>query len=199
MLPTAAAPVQERQHRLDRWKRTYGKGPAARCRGMMTAMTSLALLEHTATAASPPFNGLFYATIATIIPVLYIALAVQGDAYEPFLRAALTIARRSPSVQLHGIARNVVNQISLVIVGFILGGGVVGEIFTLYFLYNQKTPGKGGGLTVAVITVLLVALAAVGPVLKARKLVTDHPQDQADHITPAVGPSDSGTDTAGPG
>jgi hypothetical protein len=37
-------------------------------------MTSLALLAHGARAAAPAFNGLFYATAATIIPVLFLAL-----------------------------------------------------------------------------------------------------------------------------
>ena len=35
-------------------------------------MTSLATLAHTV-PAPPPFNGLFYATAATIIPVLFLA------------------------------------------------------------------------------------------------------------------------------
>jgi hypothetical protein len=48
-------------------------------------MTSLALLEHTATAPAPPFNGLFYATAATIIPVLFLAIAVQSRGYQDLL------------------------------------------------------------------------------------------------------------------
>jgi len=45
-------------------------------------MTSLATLTRAATTAAPAFNGLFYATTATIIPVLFLALAVSGPAYR---------------------------------------------------------------------------------------------------------------------
>jgi hypothetical protein len=44
-------------------------------------MTSLATLAHTV-PAPPPFNGLFYATAATIIPVLFLAIAV-ATGHEP--------------------------------------------------------------------------------------------------------------------
>ncbi len=36
---------------------------------ILAGMTSLALAAHA--AAAPPFNGLFYATAATVIPVLF--------------------------------------------------------------------------------------------------------------------------------
>ena len=50
-------------------------------------MTSFALAAH-ATKASPAFNGLFYATAATVIPVLLLAIAVQGSTYENLLKVA---------------------------------------------------------------------------------------------------------------
>jgi len=54
---------------------------------MLAAMTSLASLAHGARAATPAFNGLFYATAATIIPVLFLAIAVQGPLYGDLLKA----------------------------------------------------------------------------------------------------------------
>jgi hypothetical protein len=51
---------------------------------MTTATAALALATHHAA----PFNGLFYATAATIIPVLYLALAVQGRTYDALINAA---------------------------------------------------------------------------------------------------------------
>ena len=51
-------------------------------------MTGLALLAHSAAAAAPAFNGLFYATVATIIPVMFLAVAVQGGMLADMLRAA---------------------------------------------------------------------------------------------------------------
>jgi len=43
-------------------------------------------LALTHAAAHQPFNGLFYATCATIIPVLYIVLAIQGSTLPALLR-----------------------------------------------------------------------------------------------------------------
>jgi len=55
-----------------------------------------------ALAAAPhaaAFNGLFYATIATVIPVLFVAIAVQGGAYTDIIarggEMALPLMRRS--------------------------------------------------------------------------------------------------------
>jgi hypothetical protein len=56
--------------------------PSSACKLLRTAailadMTSLALAAHA--AAAPPFNTAFYATAATIIiPVLFLAIGVQG-------------------------------------------------------------------------------------------------------------------------
>ena len=36
----------------------------------------------------PAFNGLFYATVAAIIPVLFLAIAVQGPALRELLGAS---------------------------------------------------------------------------------------------------------------
>jgi hypothetical protein len=46
-------------------------------------MTSLAL---THASANPPFDATYYATIATIIPVLFLAIAVQGRLYPHLLK-----------------------------------------------------------------------------------------------------------------
>ena len=40
-------------------------------------MTSLAPLAHAADQAAPAFNADFYATAATVIPVLYLAINIQ--------------------------------------------------------------------------------------------------------------------------
>lgn len=45
-----------------------------------------------ATHAAPAFNGLFYATAATVIPVLFLAFAVQGRAWQKMLQTAAMAA-----------------------------------------------------------------------------------------------------------
>jgi hypothetical protein len=44
---------------------------------MLAAMTGITAITLTAHKVTPPFIGLFYATAATIIPVLFLAIAVQ--------------------------------------------------------------------------------------------------------------------------
>jgi hypothetical protein len=53
-------------------------------------MTSLGLA---ADAAAPPFNANFYIVAATVIPVLFIAIIVQGGGYQEMLRTSLSAAR----------------------------------------------------------------------------------------------------------
>jgi hypothetical protein len=55
---------------------------------MLTGMSITALTHATATV--PVSNGLFYATAATIIPVLFLAIAVQGRGLNHMLRATTT-------------------------------------------------------------------------------------------------------------
>jgi hypothetical protein len=42
-------------------------------------MTGMALAHH---QAAQPFNGLFYATAAAVIPVLFLALVLQGSFHK---------------------------------------------------------------------------------------------------------------------
>jgi hypothetical protein len=60
-------------------------------------MTSLATLGHTSPAPQP-FDATHYATIATVIPVLYLAFVLQGTSFQQLLRGALDATRN----QLHG-------------------------------------------------------------------------------------------------
>jgi hypothetical protein len=53
---------------------------------------SLIALAHAA-PAPPPFNATFYATAATIIPVLFLAIAVQGRAYDNLLKTLGALLR----------------------------------------------------------------------------------------------------------
>jgi len=46
-------------------------------------MTSLAALAHAAPPAPRPFDATYYATIATVIPVLYLAYALSAPPNQP--------------------------------------------------------------------------------------------------------------------
>jgi hypothetical protein len=49
---------------------------------MLAGMVTLALAAHAASQKPAAFNGLFYATAATVIPVLFLALTIQGRAFR---------------------------------------------------------------------------------------------------------------------
>jgi hypothetical protein len=82
---------------------------------MMVTMSSLVTLAH-ATAA-PAFNGLFYATAAIIIPVLFLAIGVQRDSLYQYLLNALGAAddRRERSTPKRGLGRAAASVTAIVL------------------------------------------------------------------------------------
>jgi len=138
-------------------------------------MTCLTALAHTARAQAAAFNGLLYATVATIIPVLFLALAVQGGGYESFLREALQIARAqdqgqspfnpigrvasrlAPKLPLHRVPR-----IMLIVAFIILTAGFVGEASAITAL-DGRHDDSVTRITVLVATFILLFAVVTGP------------------------------------
>jgi hypothetical protein len=52
-----------------------------------------------AAAKAQPFNADLYTVAATVIPVLFLAIAVQGNAYDEFLRLLVSATRRAHALQ----------------------------------------------------------------------------------------------------
>jgi hypothetical protein len=130
---------------------------------MMTAMISLAALTHAAPA--PAFNGLFYATAATIIPVLFVALAVQGRGYENLMKTFDTMDERSD----HDISRTqaaafVATGVLVTIATLILASAVLSEILAVYALYQQQARSTTGW-TILISVILLTIATAATPAL----------------------------------
>jgi hypothetical protein len=136
-------------------------------------MTSIAALTHT---PAPAFNGLFYATAATVIPVLFLALAVQGRVYTDLLRAAQNYGhfRRTtlpPPELTAGPARWVFRltmaaiNASLWLAAWLIPlAGFYGELGAIVALY-RRTDSNGIRLTVLAATLLLLVGVAAGPVI----------------------------------
>jgi hypothetical protein len=103
-------------------------------------MSNLALLAHEAKAAAPAFNGLFYATAATVIPVLFLAIAVQGTAFASLLKFAdKADERTSKAVQagngIQILTASLTNSTAGGIAAVILFLGALGEINAITSLY----------------------------------------------------------------
>ena len=108
--------------------------------------------------APPAFNGLYYATIATVIPVLFLAIAVQGTIYQDLIKAA---ARSAASSRAQGrYPHNAVALMSLC--GLVVIYGEAGELFAITALarsidgFAQQWITDPGAL-------VLTIIAAAGP------------------------------------
>ena len=80
---------------------------------ILAAMNSPATLGPGQTALTPASLA-FYATAATVIPVLFLAIAVQGPAYQTMLKAAIASARSGPGA---GWRRRVLVLQQLAVIG----------------------------------------------------------------------------------
>jgi len=155
----------------------------------LAGMTSLASLAHGASAATPPFNTAFYATAGTIIPVLFLAIAVQGSLYSDLLKASTKTLDRfrerragsSPPrrVLRAWIASLLVSLLASCTAITILIFGVTGEIQALASLSSQQVVGDPHGPLIA--AVLLTLASAAGPAIAfVGTVVTISRRGQAD-------------------
>ena len=136
-------------------------------------MTSLASLAYGTSAAAPAFNTAFYATAATIIPVLFLAIAVQGSLYGDLLKASTKTLDRfrersagcsPPQRALRAwIASLLVSLLASITAITILIFGVTGEIQALASLSSQQVKGDPHGPLIA--AVMLTLASAAGPAL----------------------------------
>jgi hypothetical protein len=137
---------------------------------MLAGMSSLALLAHHH-PASPAFNGLFYGTAATLIPVFFLALAVQGGLYETLLRGADKAAdyeRKAANAaflrQIAGGAVGLAGIVPQLIAYAILAFGIGGEITAINALSTQKA-GSDAHAFVYLASIVLAGAIGLSPAL----------------------------------
>jgi hypothetical protein len=131
---------------------------------MLTSMT-IAL----ARSQVPAFNRLFYATCATIIPVFFLALAMQTPMFVRVFRAYQGLARAARRDQrtrwqaYYGIAFTMAAILQVT-----LGAGVIaagwGEVLAVYALHQEQ--GQAVTQKIVLGSVILLIVGATGlPVL----------------------------------
>jgi hypothetical protein len=130
----------------------------------------------------------FYVTCATVIPVLFLAAAIQGNAYTNVLGAAMKAAETEPGATRGTKAYAFARSRLLRLIGYwIWCAGAIGEFLALLALY-QGHEDSGSRLMVFLSTILLVVAVAAGPLDSYLKLrasmrdgrpssVTSPPQD----------------------
>ncbi len=116
------------------------------------------------------FNSDFYVTAATVIPVLYLALGVQGSllagviaGLNKYLRAMSQLRPNSIRRQVGLVIRLVGAYVLMIAAGLIVGAGVAGEIAALLTLYHQSgTPVTGRLVLYSLIALLAFTAASPG-------------------------------------
>jgi hypothetical protein len=138
---------------------------------MLAVMGSLASSVPGETALTPSLLA-FYATVATVIPVLLIVLAVQGATYQGMIRVmrslrgrtARTSWRSSWSRVIAGAGVAVLLAASYVI---LLAGGL-GEFWAIFALY-QGYDHERTRLLVLLSAAVLIFMVVAGPLLELLK------------------------------
>jgi hypothetical protein len=112
------------------------------------------------------FNSDFYVTCATVIPVFFLAVAVQDNSYQEVLDS-LVEAAVAPldSRPLRAAWAYIAASLIVVIAFLVVLIGFGGEAAALFTLYKGQEEGLSGLVFVATITLLFAVV--IGPILRA--------------------------------
>lgn len=108
------------------------------------------------------FNANFYVTAATIIPVLYLALTLQGNTYRDLMTRWRKINRESSSKFLPQARATIVGIAAVIGAGVILQGAL-GEFAALRALLNDKAVANTQSIVFDACVALLI-MVTIGPV-----------------------------------
>jgi hypothetical protein len=109
------------------------------------------------------FDSDFYVVCATVIPVLFLAVAVQGNAYKTLLDTALKVRATNADDSWRRKWTAIIRARTLQRIGYAIWcAGALGEFLALLVLYQGHEQPETR-ITVFFCTVLLVFAAAMGP------------------------------------
>lgn len=107
-------------------------------------MDNLVLLSQGTSTAHPAFNANFYVTAATIIPVLYLVLAVQETTFQRIVETWQDMIKASRTTLHHRLRLSaalsggvVVGVLVATAFGIVIAGGL-GELLAVYALYQGQ-------------------------------------------------------------
>jgi hypothetical protein len=155
---------------------------------MLTGMSLIAL----ANTAPAPFNANIYIVAATVIPVWFLAITVQGPQYSDLLKVTAGNYARileriaDSSTPARATGPWIVGALATGLAMVILTVGVIGEVEALVSLSRQKA--FGDPVTPVIAAVLLTLVAAAGPAMAfIRTMITIFSPDGR-NVTPADEP-----------
>jgi hypothetical protein len=154
-----------------------------------------------AAAAAPAFNSAFYATVATVIPILFLAIAVQGPALSDLLSMSATRldANRTATAGAVGkrrsgraIVSQALDSAAVNVAVWIIVYGTACEIGAIVVLLVQRGPAVIG-ILIAIGAIFLALAAALGPATQVvRFLIEQDKKDRAASAAPSAGSSGGG-------
>ena len=117
------------------------------------------------------FNSNFYTVVATLIPVLFIALAVQVPLFVRVFVAYQSLARARPYgrsrglIEQGGLIYKIIFNASAWVLVFLLVpiviAGVWGELLAVYALYQQQDQPSTRYLVLVLTVLLIIAVPAM--------------------------------------
>jgi hypothetical protein len=124
-------------------------------------MISLAFAARSVAALSPSFNANFYIVAATVIPVLFLAIAVQGRPYESLMTAFSHAFRRwmVPGRWIRSVPAAVIGVTAAVAAGGMLYSAVA-EVLAVYALYQQQARSATAQNVLLAVTFMVIMTAA---------------------------------------
>jgi hypothetical protein len=158
---------------------------------MLAVMPSLASSVFGATALTPSLLA-FYATAATVIPVLFIVLVVQGTTYQAMIGAIRNMFRRvrvsPPRSRSRVLAGAGAGGLFLAAYAVVLAGGL-GDLLAIYALFRGYDR-LYSRVIVLVLTGILIFLVTAGPLRDlARSARRDPGGQETGEAVPPVGPA----------
>src|ERR1700722_6172982 len=112
-------------------------GPSRKWYVMLADMTGIALAS---TSNPEPFNTNFYVVAATVIPVLFLAIAVQGRLQANMLDASVNERRRRPGLPWYPGLPPWIHGICMAVTCLCMLTGAGAEFLAVLFLWWQHVP-----------------------------------------------------------
>jgi heme A synthase len=105
---------------------------------------------------APAFDaGLFFATMATIIPVLFLAIAVQGTLYQGLMKAAGRAAEKTQTAKAFAL---------LILGGLILVDAALGELTAIWEVSKPLTASANSqAVTLTLSAAIVLTITVAGP------------------------------------
>jgi hypothetical protein len=135
------------------------------------------------------FNADFYVTSATVIPVLFLAVAVQGRVSEGVERSWMAMQRDPYASQpwMRWIKKWALVYLWFAVPVILVFSGFIGEFGALSALYRgSEDPGQRADVFIA--TLILVFIVALGPLHVSRpkaikRAIDEHRRNQRGGLT----------------